>query len=959
MGGSESVVRNVDKRTSRREHRVHFEAAVKRFRAAPWPAPPQPEASPFAERDRFVRVCVRKRPIFPHEEAQGEFDVVTCLPGRVVVHDARMHPDMRNMFMNHHDFAFDETFGETCNNDDVYMGTARELVQATLQGRSGTVMMYGQTGSGKTYTMSAIYQRVVTDLFEGVDGREVTANFVELSGDKCFDMLNAGEACNLTQGNDGSVHPFPCVEVAVEDGRDLLALIGLAAKLRATAATGVHDQSSRSHAVCRIFVEGPGGNGEGSLTLVDLAGSEHRIDNSEHNAERRKEGAKINASLAALKDCIRAASNHANFVAFRQNRLTQILRGCFLRQERHQTVVIATVSPSSKDTEHSMNTLRHACIMDGQGEKKSAQSAHMEGGVITKEKLGEIDVAGLARERRAQQKAEGGKLPDSWGQPQAAPAHQAMKSNTTARAALDRKAVRALPAELQRALLASRAQWGSDRQRARIGRAGGQSDEPPATAPVPAVSSAAGVPREPAGAGVGDAEPGPGAMMAAQLGNEALATALRVAGADGERAFELFRLFASRGRQGRDWRKNDLRLISTCVVPPLFGEAAAIDWCHPDTGLDQLEDLLKAVPLLVRMLELPTGSNYAEPGTPPSRGQTPDAGRVASAAAQTPVAASVPARPPRPAARPASGSASERGEPAAGGAEADCGSPAFRTPQGPCREPRKASGGGRNQVAGAAVPPRPEPRARSEGPPVASARGSESPAAMHRVPSASSGASSSRSSGHSHRDAVRARREAMERARKESLQQALDKREPVAQGLSEAEVLERQIAEGGQSAAAMVGLQKRLAAIKAQAVREERAAEARRRQASQPPPIPAPAPPVPVARAALQTPTSRVRDSDTPAGGGSGGRAEEGGAGEEEDFPEPSVPPARGVALNAPSPLAGGTAGGRERVLTACGRPPACGLQAARPAAEAARKRPFMGAAAAPWANSFADEADG
>lgn len=36
--------------------------------------------------------------------------------------------------------------------------------------------------------------------------------------------------------------------------------------------------------------------------MVDLAGSEHRVDSSEHNAERRKEGAKINASLAALKE---------------------------------------------------------------------------------------------------------------------------------------------------------------------------------------------------------------------------------------------------------------------------------------------------------------------------------------------------------------------------------------------------------------------------------------------------------------------------------------------------------------------------------------------------------------------------------------------------------------------------------------------------------------------------------
>jgi len=41
-----------------------------------------------------MRVCVRKRPIFPHELTQGEYDVVTCVLRRgaaqVVVHDAHM-----------------------------------------------------------------------------------------------------------------------------------------------------------------------------------------------------------------------------------------------------------------------------------------------------------------------------------------------------------------------------------------------------------------------------------------------------------------------------------------------------------------------------------------------------------------------------------------------------------------------------------------------------------------------------------------------------------------------------------------------------------------------------------------------------------------------------------------------------------------------------------------------------
>ena len=57
----------------------------------------------------------------------------------------------------------------------------------------------------------------------------------------------------------------------------------------------------------------------------------------------------------------------------------------------HETVVVATVSPSSKDTEHSLNTLRHACIMDGQGQGKQEKGSHLGGGHVTKETLGEID----------------------------------------------------------------------------------------------------------------------------------------------------------------------------------------------------------------------------------------------------------------------------------------------------------------------------------------------------------------------------------------------------------------------------------------------------------------------------------------------------------------------------------------------------------------------------------------
>lgn len=787
MGGEQSVVRNVDKRTSRREHRATFEAAVARFRAAPFNPPAELTASGGTTSGRSVRVCVRKRPFFPHEHQQGEFDVVSCLTRRVVIHDARMKADMRHMLMNHTDFTFDEVFGEETGNEDVYAATAQALVVSTACGlASGTVMCYGQTGSGKTFTMGSIYERVALDVFEHAREREVSVCFIELLGDNCFDMLNAGAPCTLTTAADGSVHPYPCVEVTVTNVAELRALIDMAAKLRATAATGVHDGSSRSHACCRIFVRGD--ETEGCLTLVDLAGTEHRIDSAEHNAERQKEGAKINASLAALKECVRATAAGAKFVPYRRNRLTQLLRGCFSGLEAHPTVIIATVSPSSKDTEHSLNTLRHACIMDGQsqGEGKAGQGAHLTGGAVTTETLGEIDVTKMARDRLAKRRTSG---PERDERPKAPPAHQSKQSNTARRAALDKRCLQKLPARVAEAIEAARANPGSDRQRARFrlatascpeepegaapeleaagwvetqrerpaslynldidveGRQGtaalppgrspppdrsvaaaalraARSPGPPAPSPVLAARglaaswstvasprpSSATAEREPTprarrwgsgsarrestpgpGCAAGDTEGGPPAARPAWSGGAAgdatpprgsgasrpegelpeqptatpekcaagprvevarssagmalsprsspepiveeersPAAASLAAGperdAEQEKALELFRLFCCGGREALEWRKNDLRLINTCVVPNLFGARARIDWAHPDAALDELERLVAksagqggAAPSARRTDLLPAALDPADSGAEASR----------------------------------------------------------------------------------------------------------------------------------------------------------------------------------------------------------------------------------------------------------------------------------------------------------------------------------------------------
>jgi hypothetical protein len=95
------------------------------------------------------------------------------------------------------------------------------------------------------------------------------------------------------------------------------------------------------------------------FTFIDLAGSERGADRADVAKEVRLEGAEINKSLLALKECIRALDQDSSHLPFRQSKLTQVLKDSFLGG-RCKTCMIATVSPSIAHFEHTLNTLRYA-----------------------------------------------------------------------------------------------------------------------------------------------------------------------------------------------------------------------------------------------------------------------------------------------------------------------------------------------------------------------------------------------------------------------------------------------------------------------------------------------------------------------------------------------------------------------------------------------------------------------
>ena len=320
--------------------------------------------------DSKIFVVVRKRPIFQKEINNGEIDCISIINPRVYIHECKIQIDGITKYLEDHEFYFDGTFGEKDNTIDLYKTTLSPMINLILNEGIVTCFAYGQTGSGKTYTMKGLEKEAIDDLYRESKKMggifDFYVSFFEIYRGNLYDLLNNKNKVEILDDKNGKVHIYGLYNQIAESPEIMHHIIDSANAIRTTHNTVTNETSSRSHAICNIVVKLKGSEEEyGKLSLVDLAGSERAQETKCNDKERRAEGAEINKSLLALKECIRALdekkTNPDQHVPFRASKLTHVLRDSFVsKSDKSRIIMISCVTPSYTCCNHSLNTLRYS-----------------------------------------------------------------------------------------------------------------------------------------------------------------------------------------------------------------------------------------------------------------------------------------------------------------------------------------------------------------------------------------------------------------------------------------------------------------------------------------------------------------------------------------------------------------------------------------------------------------------
>lgn len=300
-----------------------------------------------------------------------------------------------------HTFTYDRMYHDNEDQMTVFSSAVEPVVLSTLEGYNGSIIAYGQTGTGKTYTIEGdedaaqqgIIPRAGACIFKHIEsgGQQTDADasktkylvrvsMFQIYNEKISDLLvkpGKGRAAKqeqkqlgIREDSGGDPYVDGLSEHIVKSPKEIVDLLNLGKKSRATAATVMNQASSRSHAVFTVIIERSvtdSDTGEAEVTiaklnLVDLAGSERvntRGDIDLNASGRLDEAKNINSSLSTFGKVVMALTSRSDtHVPYRDSKLTRILQDSI--GGNCKTTLITTVTPSASSYGETLNSLKFA-----------------------------------------------------------------------------------------------------------------------------------------------------------------------------------------------------------------------------------------------------------------------------------------------------------------------------------------------------------------------------------------------------------------------------------------------------------------------------------------------------------------------------------------------------------------------------------------------------------------------
>ncbi|KAF1444151.1 KI16B protein, partial [Pygoscelis papua] len=277
--------------------------------------------------------------------------------------------------------------------ETVFKNLGTDVLKSAFEGYNACVFAYGQTGSGKSYTMmgnagdAGLIPRICEGLFSKISEKtkrneasfRTEVSYLEIYNERVRDLLRrkSSKTNNLRIREHPKEGPYveDLSKHLVQNYTDVEELMDAGNINRTTAATGMNDVSSRSHAIFTINFTQAKFDSEmpcetvSKIHLVDLAGSE-RADATGATGVRLKEGGNINKSLVTLGNVISALADLSQdatsplskkkqvFVPYRDSVLTWLLKDSLGGNSK--TIMIATISPADVNYGETLSTLRYA-----------------------------------------------------------------------------------------------------------------------------------------------------------------------------------------------------------------------------------------------------------------------------------------------------------------------------------------------------------------------------------------------------------------------------------------------------------------------------------------------------------------------------------------------------------------------------------------------------------------------